>query len=69
VRNQITPKKIIVLVGVYMGCGGMEDGGVEIGDKEGSVEAGAGSKELTVEEQAAEDEWQAVDAKRAKRRE
>jgi hypothetical protein len=38
--HQITQKKTIVLVGVYMGCGDMEDGGVEIVDEEGSVEDG-----------------------------
>jgi hypothetical protein len=67
--HQITQKKTIVLVGVYMGCGDMEDGGVEIVDEEGSGEDGAGEPELTAEEQAAEDEWQAAEANRAKIRE
>jgi hypothetical protein len=50
-----------------MGCGDMEYGGVEIGDEEGSVEGE--EPELTAEEQAAEDEWRAAEAKRAKIRE
>jgi hypothetical protein len=62
--NHMTEKKTNVLVGVYMGCGDMEDGGVEIGDEEGSAEGE--EPELTAEEQAAEDEWRAAEAKRAK---
>ena len=37
--NHMTEKNTNVLVGVYMGCGDMEDGGVEMGDEEGSAEA------------------------------
>jgi hypothetical protein len=52
-----------------MGYGDMKDGGVDIGDSAGSAEAGDGAKELTAEEQAAEAEWQAAEARRAKIRE
>ena len=52
-----------------MGYGDMKDGGVDIGDSAGSAEAGDGAKEITAEEQAAEAEWQAAEASRAKIRE
>ena len=59
-----------------MEYGDMKDGGVDIGDSAGSAEAGDGAKELTAEEQvaataaaAAEAEWQAAEARRARIRE
>ena len=67
--NQLTLKKPSFLQEYIWGDVDMEDGAVDIGDTEGSVDDGAGVKELTAEEQAAEAEWQEAEAMRAKIRE